>query len=254
MSNLMYSSKDVLMTRKQIGQLATPVPLGNRHNPVPFADFIDMVDNSLDNQGMEILTEEFAIGNDHNRFFGMMEIGLKSGDLIRDDDWSIFLGLRGAHDYSVPRALAIGSRVMCCSNLCFHGNIGTFSTKQTTNILTRLPTIIESAVSLIPEVSEKQQLAFDGLRGHQLTQKGGDAALVEILRRGGIAGSQLSRAVQEWDRPSHDEHAEGGFTAWRLMNACTEAVKPQSATGVSVETLSQKTNIISSFCNELVAA
>jgi len=252
MSKLMYDARnDVIMTRKQMGHLDTPAPLGNRHRPVPFVDFIEMVDHSLSSHGLEIIHEEFAIAENHNRMFGMMEIGAKSGDLIRDDDWSIFLGLRGAHDYSVPRAIALGSNVMCCSNLCFHGNLGVFSTKQTTNILTRLPSLVDTAVSQIPEAAEKQQLTFDGLRNFQMKQKDGDAALVELLRRGGLAGGQMARAVQEWDRPSYEEHAEQGFTAWRLLNACTEAVKPQSEAGVSMDTINHKTQIQSDFVNEL---
>jgi hypothetical protein len=32
--------------------------------------------------------------------------------------------------------------------------------------------------------------------------------------------------LQEWDEPSHEEHAEDGYSMWRLYNAITEAIKP----------------------------
>nr|MBS0019438.1 hypothetical protein [Gammaproteobacteria bacterium] len=48
------------------------------------------------------------------------------------------VGLRGSYDQTLPRGLAVGSRVFVCDNLAFSGEV-TIKTKQTTFIGQRLP-------------------------------------------------------------------------------------------------------------------
>ena len=118
-------------------------------------------------------------------------------------------------------------------------------------------TFLHSSLTLsltgrVPEMVERQQLTFDKLKDHQMKPRHGDAALVEIMRRGGLSGSQLAKAVAEWDRPCHDEHAEQGFTGWRLLNAVTEAIKPTGVHGMDL--VRQKSIIASNFINEIAAS
>ena len=240
MAKLMYNSQnDILVSHKELNQLKTPAPLGARHQPFAFGAFVDIIKESLDQQGIELLAEEYAIGNEAQRLFGIMEIGMKGK---HGDGFNRILGLRGSHDQSIPRGICLGSQVIVCSNLCFGGNLLTVRTKQTTNIAERLPLLIRDAVHTIPELVEEQDNRYEAFKDKTITATAGDAHLVSIYRKGGLGVSNLTKAIQEWHEPTHEEHAEQGFSAWRLFNACTEALKPSGNRGnmQTVETFSNR--------------
>lgn len=252
MAKLMYNSAtDTFTRRADINLIETPAAKGRFHNPYPFSDFADEVEFALNKNGLQVLSEEYAITKDDNRMFGMMEIAPISGELITADDWKLTVGLRGSHDQRIPRGIALGSQVMVCSNLCFHGNIGTFKTKQTTNIAKRLPVLIQDAVARIPQLAEFQQRKFDAYKNHDFKPRWGDAAIVELMRRGAFTAAQVSRAVKEWDVPSYDEHGELGYNVWRLFNASTEALKP-TGNVVNMNNVQERSQKVAQFMNEIV--
>lgn len=247
------SDSQVITNRKALNNYAVPKARGTRHNPISFYDFAGEIEYQLDKTGLEVVSEEHIVGHEGNRHFGIMEIAPAiEGDLITSSEWSIFLGLRGSHDQSVSRGLALGRRVMVCSNLCFSGDIATLSTRQTTNILSRLPGMIYGAVHQIPELAELEENRVNLLKDFDMKPRWGDASLVEIMRRGGLSSAQLGRAVKEWDAPSHEEFSESGHTAWRLEQAVTEAVKPANTDNHNLFTVQNRTRITSDFINEMI--
>ena len=250
MSLLYNPSNESLQTRHQLHQLPVPAALGRYHNPVPFGDFADLVVKRLEHVGFGIDQEEYAVDHDGNRLFGLLEVSPLEGEYISAKDWSLQVGLRGSHDQSIPRALTLGSRVLVCSNLCFHGDLGVFSTRQTLNVWQRLPGMVESALGTLPQLAQRQQQRVDQCRLTQLKPHQGDAALVELHRRGAFSAAQLGRAIQEWDEPSHEEHTEDGHTVWRLFNASTEALKP-TGDRVNHDLVRQRSERVSAFLDEV---
>lgn len=253
MSLLYNPQNETLFNRAQLAHVPTPPAQGRFHRPLPFGEYAEFVADALDRNGLAIAEEEYAVSKDHNRFFGLLEVTNKplEGELITAEEWRVQVGLRGSHDQRIPRGLTLGSRVLVCSNLCFHGNLGTFATKQTTNILARLPGLIRDAVSRIPQLAQEQEVIFDRYKNTELKPRWGDAALVEIHRRGGLTAPQLGRAIQEWDTPTYEEHAEGGHNVWRLFNAATEALKP-TGNNVNHDTVRDRSQVVSGFLNHLV--
>ena len=253
MTNLMYNSKnDTLITRSEMADLPLPQAMGRFHQPYSFSEYVEQVHEALDIEGLMAGTEEYAIQKDGQRMFGLMTIEPKplEGELISASDWNLTMGIRGSHDQRIPRGITLGSQVIVCSNLCFGGNIGTFNTKQTTNIRYRIPSLIRNAVAQIPELAHNLEAQYDTYRNFEMKPRWGDAALVEIHRRGGLAAPQLARAIAEWDRPSHEEHAENGYSAWRLMNACTEALKPTGNQG-NMNLVQDRSHKVTAFINEI---
>lgn len=252
---LLYNpTNESLYTRSQLSALATPEALGRHHRPVAFGDFADLVANRLERRGFEVLSEEYAVSKDDNRLFGLMEVQPESdaleGEYIPRNDWRIQIGLRGSHDQSIPRGITLGSRVMVCSNLCFHGDLGVFKTRQTTNIWSRLPSMVDRATAQLPATIERNARRFDSYRTTELKPRHGDAALVELHRREALTSAQLSRAIAQWDEPSQAEHAEDGHTVWRLFNAATEALKPTGGR-INHDTLRQRSERVSGFLDEV---
>lgn len=250
MAVLSAYSTDVRYSRTELRQIPTPAPLGQRHRPVPFAEYVDLTENALNRTGLRVIGEEHLVGHEGQRYFGALEIAPLEGELITAKEWSMFVALRGSHDQSVPRGIALGRHVMVCSNLCFSGDIATLSTKQTTNIWSRLPGMVYGAVSRVPELAALEERRVERMIGFEMKPRWGDAALVEIFRRGGLSGAQLTRAIGEWDRPSFEEHAEG-YNAWRLEQAVTQAVKPTGQV-TNIFNVQDRTRRASEFINEMI--
>lgn len=250
--SLMYDSKnDTILTLDQLHDVKTPAPRGRFHQPYPFAEFVDEIKHSMGLIGIKAEHEEYAIQKDGQRFFGLMSLAPDlEGEYISSSDWALTLGVRGAHDQSIPRGIALGSQVLVCSNLCFSGNLGVFRTKQTLNISSRLPQLIRDAVNNIPGQAAKQRDIYDTYKGFEMKPRWGDAALVEMHRRNALSSSQLGHAIKEWDSPSYKEHAENGYTAWRLLNACTQALKP-TGDNANMNVIQDRSMRVSSFINEI---
>lgn len=254
MSNLMLHCGADAMNRAQVNLIPTPAPMGPRHKPVPYADFIDLTVDALDSVGLRVLDEQYGALKDGSRFFGLMELG---GTFAADDsDFALMLGLRASHDQSLARGLVIGSRVFVCDNLAFSGEVQ-ISTKQTLNIEERLPGMVYEAVQTLPGHFEVQHKRFDAYKGHELKPRWGDAALVELVRRDVLSGSAMAKALREWDKPSHEEHEQYGHSTWRLMQAVTEALKaPRDEEGNPTRPAApmamQKTVAMTRFLDEIV--
>ena len=254
MSNLIYSNNDTPITRPEMELLPLPQSMGRFHAPYSFSDYVEQVHEALDKEGLEASEEEYVMQKDGQRMFGAMVIAPKvlTGELITSDEWSVLMGVRGSHDQSAQRGICLGSRVMVCSNLCFSGNLGTFASKQTTNLRYRIPGLIRGAVARLPEMAEKLERTYEGYKDFDLKPRFGDAALVEMHRRGALAAPQLGRAIAEWDRPCHEEHAAQGHTAWRLLNACTEALKPVGTANTNMNLVQDRSMKVSAFIDEIV--
>ena len=241
---LLYSNQhDNLMTREQMATLPLPQPQGPRHQPYPFHTFATKVIDTLETYGFDIAKEEYAVTKANDRMFGLLEIS--NGN----PDWRMTVGLRGAHDQAFARALTLGSRVLVCSNLCFHGDFGVFKTKQTKNIAERIEPLIDEAVQGLRGHIADLKLDFNKMQERYILRDVGDQALVNIYRRGGFSPSQLGRAIKEWDDPSF---AHGSYTAWRLFNASTQALKPTGTQG-DVSLLQARSQVVYKAIQEVLS-
>ncbi len=236
MSTLLYNSeKDIKVERDYLANLQTPPPMGSRHAPYPFHNFVEDTVNAVENAGFTIQQEDFAIQKDEQRLFGLLhvskpkfswEIGIVPP---KPDAWNLLVALRGAHDQSISRGLAIGSQVMVCSNLCFHGDLGNWKSKQTTNIAGRIPDMVNDAVSGLDNALNRLTVDFDAFNAHKIEREAGENILVDIYRSGGFSSSQLGRAIDDWDKCSVEEHTANGRNLWWLFNSATHALKPTGA-------------------------
>jgi len=248
---LLYSTdNDHPVSRSQLAMIPTPAPRGPRHSPYPFGRYVEDVHDALDRVGVAVAGEEYAVTKDHNRMFGVLEIQPKAleGELITAADWKLLMGLRGSHDQRVSRGLVLGSQVLVCSNLCFSGNVADFNTKQTLNIGSRLPGLIRDAVMRIPQMAQRQEKIYDQYKNSELKPRWGDAALVEMFRQDGLSSAQLGRAITEWHEPTFKEHADYGWSVWRLLNSATQALKPTGA-NFNADLMAQRSQKVSNVCD-----
>jgi len=235
MSTLMYNSAtDTKVERDYLANLQTPPPMGSRHAPYPFHAFATDTVSAIERAGFTVAQEDYAITKDEKRMFGLLNVSRPVAPdaptfgvpALHRPRWNLLVALRGAHDQSISRGLAIGSRVMVCSNLCFHGDLGNWARKQTTNIAHRIPEMVADAVAGLGGAGRKLTVDFDAFNAKQISRDQGDKVLLDIYRHGGFSASQMGRAVDDWDKCSVEEHTANGRSLWWLFNSATMALKP----------------------------
>jgi hypothetical protein len=266
MSTLLYNSAtDIKVERDYLANLQTPAPMGSRHAPYPFHAFATDTVNAIERAGFTIEQEDYAITKDEQRLFGLLNV---SRPVVPDaptfgvpalhrPKWNLLVALRGAHDQSISRGLAIGSRVFVCSNLCFHGDLGNWASKQTTNIARRIPEMVADAVAGLAGAGRKLTIDFDAFNQQQISRDTGDKVLLDIYRSGGFSASQMGRAVDDWDNCSVEEHTVNGRSLWWLFNSATMALRPTGANANHNDIQHRSTivyNKIASAPRELLAA
>jgi hypothetical protein len=237
------------VTYDELAHLPVPDARGSRHAVRPFVDDVDIVLDQFQSIGARVEDTAYGVLTRDGmpaRFFGLIELRLPN---VADDDFGLMVGLRGSYDQTLPRGLAVGSSVFVCDNLAFSGEV-TIKTKQTTYIGQRLPRLITQAVDRIPALALAQSAKFDAYRNTTIGQRAGDAMLVEMVRRGALAPSQLGVAISEWDQPSHQEHADLGWSVWRLHNAITQAIKPSNPERAAVPMTWQRTQVMTRYLDE----
>ena len=146
---------------------------------------------------------------------------------------------------------------MVCSNLCFHGDLGNWASKQTTNIAHRIPEMVADAVFGLGNASRRLTVDFDSFNERQITRDAGDKVLMDIYRSGGFSASQMGRAVDDWDNCSVEEHTVNGRSLWWLFNSATMALRPTGANANHNDIQHRSTivyNKIASAPRELLAA
>lgn len=233
------------ITRTELAALPVPQPQGPRHHPMAFSSFIDLVQNELSDVGLSVNDEAFTVTPDHNRFFGLMSL---TGTDDIAGDYALMLGLRGSHDQSIGRGLAIGSRVFVCDNLSFSGDF-VLNTKQTTHIEKRLPPMIQDTVKKLPMHVEQQQRLFDKFKQSNLTDYRADALITRVIRAGIVPASKSVKLIETWDTPNHDY---GGRTAWGLYNTVTEVLRPTWQRGAVYRSTNRSLALTRLFAEEIV--
>ena len=247
MNNLMYANDDQLVTRDGLAQAGRGVVMGSRHQPVSFVDYANEVARGLTMEGYGIMNEEYVLTKDKQTFFGTMQISTLEW---QGHDFRVALGLRGSHNQKVSRGICIGESIIVCSNLCFDGDLGNWKTKQTTNGVGRMRSMINEAVALLPDRVDSRADTFEKMKEVRVTQRWGDAKLVDLFRAGGLSADQLPRAVKEWADPSFDHGAE--LTLWRLFNAATQALKP-TGNSVNMQLVADRSTIVSRDLSAIVS-
>ena len=204
------------LTRQQLA--AVPTPAGTAtHRPVPHAEVIDVLVETLSFRHIGVIQEEYAVSKDGMKMFGVFDLDTGMPGC------RFSIGIRNSHDRSMRLAAVVGVRVLVCENMAFNGEFEAVLAKHSKHFS------LQNALSI---GVDSMQRNFDGMRQQ-----------VEVWRQ-----SQLSditakllvyRAFIESDlevpkhlaKPVHDlyfspQHEEfQPRTMWSLSNAFTSAFK-----------------------------
>ena len=245
MSLLYNRSTDLLLEREQLDMLPTPKPSGRFHKIYPFSEYVEDIHDSLRRHGISVSDEQYVLSHGAQRMFGLMTIE------TQEKDWKLALGVRGSHDKSVARGIALGTNVMVCSNLCFSGELFMDKAKQTLFNGDKIKSIIDVAISVIPNALQEQKYQFFLYKGTELPEEEINTIIAEAFRQGYITGTQMGRVIREYDNPTYPEHNTAG-NLWKLFNAFTQAIKP-TGNGVDMNTVVRRTTGVTKVINAAIS-
>lgn len=207
--------------RTRLAEIVAPAPTQTWH-PIRHIDLVLQVEKALTAQNMRIVAEDHGTTNNGDRYFGMLQVA----NCQNAGDYAYILGLRNSQDKTFPAGLAVGSRVFCCSNLAFSGEI-TIARKHTSNIMRDLPGLTARAVGQLAESWSSQDERIAAYKKTELTDAQAHDFLVRSLDVDACTVQQIPKILAQWRTPNHAEFAESK-TAWRLFNGYTEVHKETS--------------------------
>jgi hypothetical protein len=204
------------LTREQVALVTTP-PGTATHKPVPHAQVIEALIETLGFRHIAVVKDEYAVSKDGMKMFGVLD--LDTG--IAGCQFSI--GIRNSHDKSMRLALTVGYRVFVCENMAFSGDFEPVLAKHSKHFS------LQNALSV---GVDQMQRNFDGMRtqvqGWQATQLA-DVSVKLIIYRAFIESDlevprHLARSVHDhYFNPKYEDFQPR--TMWSLSNAFTSAFK-----------------------------
>ena len=237
----------------------TPESTGRTHNPISHALYLNMIADALDANGLMIREQALAT-NGNDTLFGLMEVASKGTDSIMVDGieidriprdaFSTLIGVRGSHDKTVGRGLVGGNRTFVCDNLMFNGEIK-FSTKHTTEILSRLPELIYGGILKVKEMEKRQIDRIDAYQSKEITDDKARAMITHMLDKKIISSHDYPHVIEQWKDPRYPQFA-ANQDVYRLVQAVTDGHKPKQGGNAILTSMLPKSIKLTNFMDDFV--
>lgn len=214
-SSLLLSRTGTL-TRQELALVPTPAGT-ETHRPIPHADLIAALVETLGFRHIAVQREEFAVSSDGMRMFGLLE--LQSGFT----GCRFAIGIRNAHDKSMRLALTVGYRVLVCDNMAFHGDFQPLLAKHSKHF--RLQDALSIGVDQMQRNFQPMVQSVELWRTSQITAVTAKLVIYEAFIEGQLdVPRHLAKHTHDlYFNPPYEEFAPG--TVWSLSNAFTSAFK-----------------------------
>lgn len=204
-------------TEADLAAVPVPDPTDSYH-PVPYGRFVEEVALHVPRFGLTIRSQQFALARDGSQMFGVLTCtnGHDAGD------YALAIGLRNSYDRSLSVGLVAGTRVFCCDNLAFSGEV-MMRRKHTVNVFRDLPDLIYRMLSQVTVLKARTDEEIAGMKALPMPDERAHHLMVRAIRANILPASQLPKVLTAWEGPQHDEFLPR--TAWSLFNSFTEILK-----------------------------
>jgi len=216
------------------------------HYPIKHDHLLGLVEDTLTDQGLDIVKKRYGLGHKGHNMFATFEIE-KAGAGEDNGTFRNIVGIRNSHIKHFSAGLVAGSRVFVCDNLAFSGEIKC-NRKHTRNILKDLPNIVNYMVGQLNDKWLHQEIRYEAYSATELEQTQADQLMGLAFRKQCLPGSKFQKVLQEWEKPSHDEFEPRN--AWSMFNAFTEVQKSSPSTIQDRSILLH--NTFNSFCQDTI--
>jgi hypothetical protein len=204
-------------TKADLAAVPVPEPTESYH-PVPYGRFIEEVELHVPRFGLTVRSSQFALAREGGQMFGV----LTCSNGKPDRDHALAIGVRNSYDRSLAVGLTLGSRVFCCDNLAFSGEV-TMHRKHTVNVFRDLPDLIYRMLSQVSSMRERSDGEIAAMKVRELQPAQAHHLMVEAVKADVLPASRLPKVIEAWEEPKHVEFTQR--TAWSLFNAFTEVAK-----------------------------
>ena len=204
-------------TKAELATVRVPEPTESYH-PVPYGRFVEEVEMHLPRFGLTVGSSSFALAREGSQMFGVLTC--TNGQLA--GDYALAIGVRNSYDRSLSVGLVAGTRVFCCDNLAFSGEV-TMHRKHTLNVFRDLPDLIYRMLSQVSSMRTRIDEEIGAMKVRELPPAHAHHLMVEAIKRNVLPASRLPRVIEAWEEPRHGEFSPR--TAWSLFNAFTEVQK-----------------------------
>lgn len=202
-------------------QLSTPrLPEQTKsYTPLGHQDFVKMVLEHLEAEGVKVISERHGLWRDGQRYFGILEV---SHPTISSPEMNLSIALRNSFDKSVPASIAAGNAVFVCDNLQIAGEI-VIGRKHTRNMFDDIRDRIASALAVLESYWLDHFERVEVYKQFELGDKQANDLIVEAYRKGAIGKTGVADVIDQWYNPNHAEFKDRNV--WSLENAFTEIFK-----------------------------
>jgi hypothetical protein len=204
------------LTREQLALVATPAGTAT-HRPVPHAEVVSALVDTLALRHIAPVREEYAVSKDGMKMFGIVEIETTF------QGCRFAIGIRNAHDKSMRLAMTVGYRVLVCDNMAFSGDFTPVLAKHSKHF--NLIHSLEIGVSDMQRNFEPMTQQVNRWRASQLTDVSAKLIIYQAFIEAEIdLPKHLAGPVHKlYFNPEHEEFVPR--TMWSLSNAFTSALK-----------------------------
>lgn len=201
---------------------SAPVPEPTEsYHPVPYDRFVEEVKLHVPRFSLSVESEAYALARHGAQMFGVLTC--TNGDGPKDHGLAI--GIRNSYDRTLSVGLVAGTRVFCCDNLAFSGEVR-MQRKHTLHVFRDLPDLIYRMLSQVSSMKSRIEAEIAAMKALELRPADAHHLMIEAVRGRVLPAAWLPKVIHEWDEPKHQEFR--GRTAWSLMNAFTEIAKHRS--------------------------
>ena len=204
-------------SKADLASVPVPEPTESYH-PVPYGRFIEEVELHIPRFGLSVRSSQFALAREGGQMFGV----LTCANGTPDRDYALAIGVRNSYDRSLAVGLTLGSRVFCCDNVAFSGEV-TMHRKHTVNVFRDLPDLIYRMLSQVAVMRDRTDREIAAMKARELQPPLAHHLMVEAIRADVLPASRLPKVIEAWEEPRHEEFT--ARTAWSLFNAFTEVQK-----------------------------
>jgi hypothetical protein len=204
-------------SKADLTAVAVPDPTPSYH-PVPYGRFVEEVELHVPRFGLKIQSSAFALAREGSQMFGVLTCtnGLGAGD------YALAIGLRNSYDRSLSVGLVAGTRVFCCDNLAFSGEVR-MQRRHTVHVFRDLPDLIYRMLSQVSSMKERIAGEVAAMKAEVLVPDRAHHLMVEAVKTNVVPASRLPKVIGAWEEPQHEEFRPR--TAWSLFNAFSEVAK-----------------------------
>lgn len=217
MQGLLVHAGASLIGRQDLHDLETP-PATETHKPIPHAELVESIIESLSYRQLQVVRDEYAVTPDGMRLFGFIQVNVEENGI------QLAIGVRNSHDKSFSLGLVAGYRVFVCDNLAFHGAFAAITKRKHSKNLD-LVEVVGVGVDRVQRHFQKTLLDVNAWRGFELSDVRAKAIIYDaFIGRGIDCPQHLGKAVhRNYFSPTVPEFEPRNM--WSLSNAFTGAFK-----------------------------